>query len=445
MSESRITPIHRGEYSPTATYTSHDLVNYNSSLYWHRSSQETTGIDPSDTDVWVEITQVSDLEQYIHRAEVAASDAETSKNSASSSASDATTAKTAAQTARTGAELAQTRAENAAARAEAAADTTNLDPTLSMIGGHAEASSVGYRLGNLDGQINASWEIGQYRYSNVTEIVKGNSDRGIRTKTGVRLRKGDVVVTVSDKTARVYIGRNIENAVEFQYKSDVAMTAWADDVYYLYLLWSDSSHKVVTDEDIAELLSTLRIYRPDGLVQRIFNDLYEDAPTIISSAVSRGAAGDISLGDLKLDLSIRSRDSYVKINVTSNNASVTKYTAYLYYDEEHTRLIKEIDNLTFGTEYDISEHINSETNYLLVVTTGFTSRFVVTARATLGHFAPKVAAGGDGASGPVTIDGDELLSILSEVYDVSGNAEPMALSDDEPDEDIPVDGGEDNE
>lgn len=436
----RIEPVHRGAYSAGTTYSVNELVDWQGNVYWHKSYESTTGVDPSNTEIWAWVSDAGDAQPYIDRAENSARVAEAAEIAAVSAKTDAEAAKTAAQTARTGAENAQTRAEAAAARAEAAADTTNLDPTLSMIGGHAEASTVGYRLGNLDGQINASWEIGQYRYSNVTEIVKGNSDRGIRTKTGVRLRKGDVVVTVSDKTARVYIGRNIENAVEFQYKTDIPMTAWADDVYYLYLLWSDSSHKVVTDEDIAELLSTLRIYRPDGLVQRIFNDLYEDAPTIISSAVSRGAAGDISLGDLKLDLSTRSRDSYVKINVTSNNSSVTKYTTYLYYDEEHTRLIKEVDNLTFGTEYDISEHINSETNYLFVVATGFTSRFAVTARATLGHFAPKVAAGGDGDSGPVTIDGDELMSILSEVYDVSGNAEPMALSDDDL-----VDGGEDNE
>lgn len=69
-----------------------------------------------------------------------------------------------------------------------------------MVEGHAEASMTGYRIGNLDGIVGITWEIGGYSYSNRTSVGKNDNVKfGIRSRTGVRLRKGDTLATHSKK------------------------------------------------------------------------------------------------------------------------------------------------------------------------------------------------------------------------------------------------------
>ena len=113
----RVVPLHKGTYSPTETYQLNHLVNYNGSLYWHKSKQETVGVTPTETSVWVVVTDLSEAEGYIRRAETAAESAENSASQAESNASEALNYKNTAEESAKSAETAKTTAENAASEA----------------------------------------------------------------------------------------------------------------------------------------------------------------------------------------------------------------------------------------------------------------------------------------------------------------------------------------
>lgn len=47
-----IAPQFKGDYSVNATYQVNNIVQYQRSLYWHKGSEPTTGVNPTNTEVW---------------------------------------------------------------------------------------------------------------------------------------------------------------------------------------------------------------------------------------------------------------------------------------------------------------------------------------------------------------------------------------------------------
>lgn len=48
----RVVPINKGNYNPSTTYELNHLVTYNGTLWWHTGTEPTTGVTPTEGDVW---------------------------------------------------------------------------------------------------------------------------------------------------------------------------------------------------------------------------------------------------------------------------------------------------------------------------------------------------------------------------------------------------------
>lgn len=105
----RVIPLHKGEYSATASYELNDCVSFHGSTYWHYKPEATVGILPTDETVWRLMVDGGDVERYVERALQAAEYAEGARD--------------AAQEAKTAAEAAETNAENSANDAEESAES----------------------------------------------------------------------------------------------------------------------------------------------------------------------------------------------------------------------------------------------------------------------------------------------------------------------------------
>lgn len=174
---------------------------------------------------------------------------------------------------------------------------------------------------------------------------------------------------------------------------------------------------------MSELASLLTIDRPDNLKDKVLGDLYKDDP--ISKALT-GQTYSTGTHDITIsgDINDRDRESYVKMSVSYNGTALTKYNAYLYYDEAQTRLMADLGEFDIGTEYDISEHITTETNYLVVNVVGVEARKTATLWVTLGQLVPKSGGGGssitmeDNPEGGVNLTVDGVTRNLAQYSDI---------------------------
>ncbi len=138
----RVVPLWRGLYSAETEYQLNHIVQHeNGSVYWHKGKDATTGVNPTDENVWAKIVDAGEITKYVDTAETAkegaleaqkratsaqsaaetaAKTAETAKTAAETAKADATTAKDAAQTSKESAELSARNAETSATAAEAA-------------------------------------------------------------------------------------------------------------------------------------------------------------------------------------------------------------------------------------------------------------------------------------------------------------------------------------
>lgn len=89
----RIEPVHRGAYSAGTTYSVNELVDWQGNVYWHKSYESTTGVDPSNTEIWAWVSDAGDAQPYIDRAENSARVAEAAEIAAASAKTDAEAAK----------------------------------------------------------------------------------------------------------------------------------------------------------------------------------------------------------------------------------------------------------------------------------------------------------------------------------------------------------------
>lgn len=57
----RVVPINKGAYKSSETYALNHLVIWNNNLYWHVGQNETAGVDPTDTDVWLLVVDIASV------------------------------------------------------------------------------------------------------------------------------------------------------------------------------------------------------------------------------------------------------------------------------------------------------------------------------------------------------------------------------------------------
>jgi len=136
----RVVPIHKGTYSAEATYRLNHLVNYNGSLYWHFGKEDTTGVPPTNASVWVVVTDLSEAEGFIRRAETAAENAESAANRAETSEDNA-------QLYKQSAEQASEDAQTAKDTSVAAANQSSTAVTQAQSAAQSAALSAGNAAG----------------------------------------------------------------------------------------------------------------------------------------------------------------------------------------------------------------------------------------------------------------------------------------------------------
>ena len=239
----RVVPLHKGDYKSDMTYELNDVVSYNHSLYWHYTDDKTVGVVPTDETVWKVVLDISDAEQYIQRAENAASDAESSKSAAKKAEEGSIEAKQSAEEFKTSAENSKNEAEEYRNQAESAVDKANFAANTS-----AEYASAAM-----------SAKIGAETAADSAKTAQINADRAMDTatqaasdaasaKTGAETAKEHAETAEAEaKKSQSAAKESEDNAVTAKESAETAKSA-AETA-------KDDAEKAKTDAETAKTLA----------------------------------------------------------------------------------------------------------------------------------------------------------------------------------------------